>query len=71
MILQFGCDMFMSQQSKQVQVIYISPYFICIHPTDPTVTLITVIKTLAGESLKVDGNRHLNGMKIDSNALKV
>ena len=34
-------------------------------------TLIKVMKTVAGESLKVDGNRHLNGMKIDSNALKV
>ena len=28
------------------------------------------MKTPADASLKVDGNRHLNGMKIDSNALK-
>ena len=40
-------------------------------PNWSTVTLIKVIKTLAGESLNVDGNRHLNGMKIDSNALNV
>ena len=67
MILQFGCDMFMSQQSKQVQV-YTSHLILYVYTQ-----LINsdFNKTLAGESLKVDGNRHLNGMKIDSNALKV
>ena len=62
MILQFGCDMFMSQQSKQVQV-YTSHLILYVY-TQLINSDFKVIKTVAGESLKVDGNRHLNGMKM-------
>ena len=56
--------------SRRVRLISEVPLYTQLINSDLKIN-IKVMKTPADASLKVDGNRHLNGMKIDSNALKV
>ena len=67
-LLKYECDMFMAQQAKQVRYMHTCQSFSHI---SAWILLFKIMKSPRDASMKLEGDRHQNGLKIDSTDVQV